>query len=286
MKKLLVFLVILIIIGAVAFFVGWIQIQLPENTYAVIFTKTRGWDETVTEPGKFTWRWERLIPTNMSLHKFSIEPHNATFSYEGELPSGSLYAGMIEPRPDFSYAVSFSISFTIRPQALSKLVAEQRLVPEKLDEFYDRISTSIATRATAVLNTLARSEDYAVMLSSVSPEIGETLLSQMAGSFGEIDLHRVLPTRVELPDVELYQTAKEQFITVAKSREQSRIEQMEVTVRTATRIEQHFEVIERYGTLLSTYPVLIDLFELKGGRLDEILSEIDSMDLPADAALP
>ena len=281
MKKLLIVSAILLAVAAVVFYFGWIQIQLPENTYAVIFTKTRGWDETVTEPGKFSWRWERLVPTNLTLHKFVLEPHTTTFSYSGELPSGALYAGIIEPRPDFTYSVSFAISFTLRPESLPQLITEERMVPEQLPEFYDRMATSIATRASAVLNTLARSEDHASLIASVSPEIAEILISRISGQFTSIDIHRILPTRVEMPDIELYQVAKEQFLAVARSREQSRIDQMAATVRTDTRIEQHFLVLERYGSLLETYPVLIDLFNLKEGRLDEILNEIDSMELPA-----
>lgn len=279
MKKLIVILPILVVIAAVIFYFGWIQIQLPENTYAVIFTKTRGWDQQTTEPGRFTWRWERLVPTNLTLHRYTIEPQTTVFRYEGELPSGSLYAEGIDPRPDFGYEVSFSISFTLDPDALAQLAADQKITPELLPEYYDRVSTAIATRATSILNTLAQSEDYATMLATVSPEIAEIMIERIAPQFPELELHRVLPRSVSLPDVELYQMAKEQFLTVARSREQARIDRMAETVHTDTRVEQHFRVLERYGALLSDYPVLLELFNLKEGNLDEILNEIESLEL-------
>lgn len=279
MKKLLILLAVLIVLSGVVFYFGWIQFQLPEHTYAVIFTKSGGWDEEVTEPGRFTWRWERLIPTNLTLHRYELHPHRTTFSYDGELPSGSLYAEGIEPRPDFSYSVTFSIAFALRPEALPRIAAEEGITPDLLPEYYDRVSTAVATKAAAVLNTIARDEDYGLMLASISPEIGELLLRRIAPQFPDLEMHRVLPQQIDMPDVELYQVAKEQFIAVTESRRQARIDRMSETVNTETRVNLHFQVLERYGHLLTEYPALLDLFNLKNGNLDEILNEIESLDL-------
>ncbi len=276
MKKILLVFAFVVVLGAVVFYLGWIQIRLPENTYAVIFTKTRGWDATVTAPGTFAWRWERLIPTNLALHKYLVEPQSTSFRYSGRLPNGDLYAELIEPRPSFDYEVAFSISFTLKPEALVTLASEQKITPERLPEYYDRIATSIAATASAVLNSLAADEDFATQLATVSPQVEKLLLDRIGPQFPEVQIHRLLPTTLELPDVDLYRAAKAQFLAIAASREQTLIEHMSTVVKTENRVDQHFGVLERYGDLLSRYPVLLELFTLKGGRLDEILGEIEN----------
>jgi len=282
MKKVLVVVVVLLLVGGGGLYLGWIQLQLSENSYAVIFTKTKGWDETVTEPGGFTWRWERLVPTNLKLHRYQIEPQATRFSYDGELPSANLYAEMILPRPDFGYHVEFSMSFTLRPEALPGLASEERILPDDLPEFYERIFTSMAASAAAVLNDLSRSEEFGTLLATVSPEVESILIERLQAHFTNVDIHRLLPQNLELPDVELYHTARRQFLAIAASRELSVIDQMPETVQTDTRVNQHFSVLERYGEILERFPVLLELITLKEGRMDEILDEIERVGLPIE----
>ena len=56
MKKFLILLILLLVIGGVVFFFGWIQILLPPGTYAVINTKTGGYEEKAIPAGDFAWR--------------------------------------------------------------------------------------------------------------------------------------------------------------------------------------------------------------------------------------
>ena len=282
MKKILVLLLILVAIGGATFYFGWIQIQLPEYTYAVIFTKTRGWDESVTEPGRFTWRWERLVPKNLKILKYTIEPQNATFRYNGQLPSGDLYSQLIEPRPDFDYSVAFSLSYTLNPEALPEIASVQMISPDSMDLYYDRLTTSISAQAATIVNSLARSEEFTVTLAVASPEIESMLINRLQPQFREVTIHRILPTTLELPDVELYHAAKAQFLKIAASREASRVRIMDDVVKTDIRVNQHFDVLERYGELLAKYPVLLDLIELKEGRLDTILEEIERIEIELD----
>jgi hypothetical protein len=77
MKAFLITLIILVVLAGAAFYFGWLQILLPAENYAVIFTKTGGYDETVVRPGEFSWRWQRLIPTNMTVYTFDLHPRSA-----------------------------------------------------------------------------------------------------------------------------------------------------------------------------------------------------------------
>ena len=39
--KNIVILIVILLISALVFYFGWIQIKLPENTYGIAFTKTK-----------------------------------------------------------------------------------------------------------------------------------------------------------------------------------------------------------------------------------------------------
>src|SRR6056297_3206225 len=101
--KLVLFLILLILIGGAAFYFGWIQFQLDEHTYGVVFSKTSGYEEEVLRPGEFNWRWEALIPTNMTLHEIEVLPRSVDLEKSGSLPSGSIYAQAVEASTDFKY---------------------------------------------------------------------------------------------------------------------------------------------------------------------------------------
>ncbi len=279
MKKLLIFLLIVVILAGVVFFFGWVQIQLGENEYAVIFTKTRGWDTHVTKPGSFAWRWERLIPTNLTLHVYDITPQFKSFGYDGTLPSGQLYASMLDPAPDFSYSVEFGISYTLSVDSLPDLAADKHILPENLEEYYRQIGDALGTKASVELNRLAGDESFSSQLAVVSPEVGAILADRLQSSFPEVTINEIVPVEVSLPDIELYRISKEQYLTMARNREQSRLDTVEQVVQTEQRAQQHFSILERYGRLLSEYPVLMDLFTLKEGRLDQLLTEIEGLDV-------
>ncbi|MBL7006996.1 MAG: hypothetical protein ISR78_07955, partial [Spirochaetia bacterium] len=67
MKKLIIILSILLIISAVIFYFGWIQLKLEKDTYGVIFTKTGGYHDKVLVSGQFAWSAAALIPKNVEL---------------------------------------------------------------------------------------------------------------------------------------------------------------------------------------------------------------------------
>jgi len=110
MRKLFVSLIILIIVGGVGFYFGWIQIQLPANTFGVIFTKTNGYEASVVRPGTFEWRWQRLLPTNLTLYTYTLAPQSTNVTVAGTLPGLSIVNSSRE-HPLFPISLRFR-SFT------------------------------------------------------------------------------------------------------------------------------------------------------------------------------
>ena len=88
MRKFLVSLLLVVIAAGVAFYFGWIQLQLPADTYGVIFTKTNGFEQNVVKPGTFVWRWQRLLPTNLTLFTYQLKPQESEVAKTAKLLMG------------------------------------------------------------------------------------------------------------------------------------------------------------------------------------------------------
>ena len=139
MKKFFITLLFLIIAGGVVFYFGWIQIQIPAEGYGVFFSKTNGYEDDVIQPGEFVWRWQRLIPTNVTIHVFQPEVKEHTVTVKGELPSGPLYAEFLRGEPDFSWQSEIYTRFTINPESLPSLVKNESITAENLSGYYNSV---------------------------------------------------------------------------------------------------------------------------------------------------
>ncbi len=280
MKKLLLLLPIIVVLGATVFYFGWIQIHLPENTYAVIFTKTGGWEEAVVSPGKFVWRWERLIPTNLKMHKFPLAPYTADVTSSGSLPSGDIYASMLDPVPDFSFTLSLSVSFGVDPESLPRLVSTTVLSEDTFDVWHDEVKSMISAQASAFIRERSTDINTASSLNSMGDEIIEDLTRYLENSIADVDFKAIVVQSIEFPDFELYLTAKKLFLDFSRSRKESYEAALSRITWTEARVDQHFAVLERYGELITRYPTLLELLKLKGGSLSTILDEIGASSLP------
>ena len=239
MKAFLIVLVILVILGGAAFYFGWVQILLPPEHYAVVFTKTGGYDQDVIPPGQFVWRWERLIPTNMTLHIFDLTPRSKEVSFRGSLPSADLYSSVLPDNPDFSVSGTVHLQFAVAPDSLPALVSEKKLSPEGLDDFYS-----------------ARAEDISARVMDAVQEIRTDMLSG-----AELDRRQSYRDLVQIRD---------------RSREQAIANQASEQVRAENsrdRQEANLELLKEYGKLLNEYPILLKALavqKLSGEQLKNI----------------
>lgn len=266
MRKFVISLVILILAGGTAFYFGWVQMQLPPNTYAVVFTKTGGWDDAVLEPGEFNWRWERLLPTNFTLHVFSAAPHSTDLRSSGRLPSAEAYSAYLEDAPDFRYEIEASVSYRVRAEELPRLAREEDLHPAGLEEYYARYDARIADRARAVLTRLyaqaAGAEAGTIALSSLEDEITDRL----AEDFPDLEIVSAVPVAVTVPDFGLYEAARSLYFETIDARRAAISEQTFAAEERRITEESRIETLRRYGEILTEYPVLLDYFSLSAER--------------------
>lgn len=262
MKRLVVLFLVLVIAAAVVFYFGWIQIRLDEDSYAVIFTKTGGWEEDVISPGQFAWRWQRLLPTNLSLHVIPIVPHTTSATLRGNLPSAATYGSLLESATPFSYVISVDVIYRLRPDALPGLVRDDGIRSEALELYYRRLDAEI--EQVIIESTLRLLGDPAQLTAPASAftSVVESLTTTLSRRYSGLEFLSLSPTRLELPDTDLYLETKQRYLSILDARADAmRTAAMELASnQTAT--DAALARLERYGEILERYPILLDYFSL------------------------
>jgi hypothetical protein len=262
MKKFLVIFIILVILAGAGFLAGWVQLTVPPGSYGVILSKTHGTDPKTVKSGEFRWLWYKLIPTNVKISVFQLESSKFPINYTGTLPSGNSYAtfaGLITS--DFTWDLKGEISFTIDPDKLVDLVMRHNIDDQ------EALNTYLYDTAQNIKNLILRT------LSSAETERLEKLLSESSDPLMEQEIRSLYPeikdfyfviNLAKFPDFVLYSQVRmlyEEFLS--KQRE---FVSAAFTTRAETHIETqlHFLELERYGELLTKYPVLLDYLALEG----------------------
>lgn len=262
MRKFLVGLFILLIAAGAVFYIGWVQIRIPAGSYGVVFTKTGDWDETVIRPGEFHWRWERLLPTNFTLHVFPATAHRVDLRSSGTLPSAEVYAEYLEDSPDFGYQIDLTVAYRIRASELPRLAREQGLRPADLEEWYNDYDDRITDQARGLVRevyTEAQEESPGrIHLASLEKELTDAF----AEEFSDLEFLQVVPTRVSVPDFDLYEAGRSLYFETVEARRAAITEDaFEAEERRITE-ESRLGTLKRYGEVLSEFPVLLDYFSM------------------------
>ncbi|MDR2433097.1 MAG: hypothetical protein LBD47_00825 [Treponema sp.] len=264
MKKFFITLFILIILGGLAFFFGWVQLQVPPGAYGIVRSKTHGVDPRMIRSGEFRWLWYALIPTNVEVVVFRVEPVRHSVSGGNTLPSGDTYAAFAGAAADFSWEFKASLSFTVNPDTLVTLVSDNNIGSQYELDTYEQ---GIAEKMEAfVLRRLSSGDADARQMEEMlktgsSPELER----ELAGQFPGLDDVSCLVSAAKFPDFALYNEVRglyEDFIAGQREYASSALLQ-----KAESRIDSQlrFDELEQYGALLTKYPVLLDYLALERG---------------------
>ena len=278
MKRVLIVLVVLLLLGGVVFYFGWIQIRIPAGSYAVIFTRTNGWEPRAIESGTFVWRWQRLIPTNLSLYVFAPERHTTEARLQGNLPSGKTMDILLDQAGDFPYDVRITVGTRLDPESLPGLARDEGLRPEDLSDYYDELDARISQLATEALMSLVDSQPAEVTMSSAYSSVVDAVTQRIENNVAGIVVTTVTPQRIELPDVELYQEARRLSVQVLEARSTAMQEAAREIAQEQTQIDRSLSMLEQYAEILNEYPVLLDYFR--------VAQEIDGDPLDLESLIP
>jgi len=263
MKKFLITLFFLLIIGAAGFFFGWAQFSVPPGQYGVINSKTHGYDPQIVRSGEFRWIWYKLIPTNVHIAVFSLEQAKFPINLNSTLPSGNNYAGFAGiTNADFVWDIRGEISFSIDPEMLASLVQHNNLDgQEALDEYMQKTAKEIEVMILKALSSANSNDERLEKIMSGNPDV--QLEQEINARFPEIRDFSLSIHSAKYPDFILYRQIRllyEEFL--AKQREY-------VSAAFGRRAENHIETqlrfgeLEQYGELLTKYPVLLEYLAMQ-----------------------
>lgn len=275
-KRTFILLLIIAAAGAVFYF-GFYQFQLPADNYGVIFTKYTGdsWNHDVIKPGSLRIEWQGLIPMNMKIERFKLTPVKNSLSIEGKLPSSEIYSIYLEGSPDFSYSYNFDLSYTVKPDSLAELAAEDFLREENFTEWLSDTETSMTADAVNFIRRKAEDYDYMNKISYNYRLMEGDLIDSLSETYGYIEFISFTPVEINFPDLSLYAEGRRQYFEV--ERFQSNIEQaaMEKTSNRLVEESAKLEVLEKYGELFAKYPALIDYYAIFQSDGKEMIPNIE-----------
>ncbi len=261
MKKIVIAFIILVLLGGAVFFFGWMNIWVPADSYAVMVSKSSGFDDTVIGPGSgFVWRWQHLLPTNMKLFSFSLAPFTTSVTAKGSFPSADVYAQAVPYHPDFSYDIDFSVSYRLRPKALLGLVKNGKVTPETLKAFYEQKKDGIVSALLDELFGLAGRGDAALLENPFALE--KRLMELLRDKENDVEITNIAPRGVtKLPDPAVYSLARANFKALAEEQSRLQLEKLrreqELFGKEDTAFDRSVSQLERYGELFNKYPVLL-----------------------------
>lgn len=261
MKRILATLIILIVLGAAIFGVGYLPIRLQSGQVAVLYSKTSGWDPEIIEPGVFAWRWEMLIPTNATLYHFPTETRVVRVRSNAILPSADTYQSMLEGSPSLRQEIDLTIRYRARPGTYSSL-APRGLRGESLDDWYqdsdDEINTSVIVFVGSAINNLLDSEDLLIPSSRIVDYVSRSLEDR----FPDFEFAGVIVNSLAVPDPQLYRLGRETYRTVQTAREAALIEAAQSLAVNRATVDQRANTLQQYGRIFSDYPVLLEYLEI------------------------
>jgi len=276
MKKLFLSLIIILVFAGTAFYFGWTSFAVPLGAYGVLTSKTGGVSEQVIENGRFSWNWERLLPTNARLTVFTALSREVLLSGSGTLPSGELYAITTEGNPDFSWKITGSVSVRLNPSLLPTLIREGIEDQASLNAWIGARVSTLADSAIrealseAISGELAKNggiTDPALMADRI--QMG--LLESSGGDFTAADAR--IDT-LSIPDTDLYRLAKKTYLAYLE--EKAALFSAAASNQAGASVADRYTLdrFEKWGELLTKYPVLLDFIAISNGNTEEALKKI------------
>lgn len=256
MKKFLVISLILLVIAAVIFYFGWIQLKVEKDTYGVIYTKTGGYMDKPVTSNAFRWAPAALIPYNTEL--ISIPSSSRTISITGRqpLPSSAEYSSVMVGNADFSYEAVILVSYRLSTGYVTTLVEDRGYTSENIGEWYSLMEDALTQ---AVLTEIQGMIGEQIAREHTVDTIDEKRIKAiLTTKFPELAITDFSLISISLPDLELYEMAKGYYRELVAVKNSSLQEELIQTADQRAQNEVKIDLLKRYGSLFSEFPALID----------------------------
>ena len=272
MKKFLIFLLFLLILGGAGFFLGWAQFKVPLGSYGVMRSKTHGTEKELVKEGEFRWIWYKLIPSNVEICVFTPRLVNHTLRSSGTLPSGKVYAALAGLTEDFNWEISGDFSFSVKPEALPTLVIVENLVSqeglEALEADYARRIEGLILRR---LEVFAQDEEKmeSVLFAASIPEINR----EIEAAYPQLEKVNCRIQAARFPDFMLYKSVRALYDEYMAH--QHGVLRGDITTSAETRMGSRLRLdeFEKIGEILTRYPILLQYLAMEKDINESIFTD-------------
>nr|MCR4790524.1 hypothetical protein [Treponemataceae bacterium] len=245
---------------------------VPAGSHAVLITKTSGIKDKTICPGEFSWYWERLLPTNTKTRKFVLKPCIYETELVNELPSGQVYAEMIEGNPDFSYEIDVTTEINMKPEGLPNFVRKtDAKTSDELNEYLEEVSEKIASDIVEYLLKESIRTGSADIFNSDLETLKKGIKAEK--KYPDIEISQIEIESIVMPDIELYNIAKQNYQEFQKQVKQAIItiskNQSIYTADDYIKLER----LSRWGKILSEYPILIDFIRATDADMSSVFEK-------------
>ncbi|AFG37551.1 SPFH domain-containing protein [Spirochaeta africana] len=262
MRKFAVTLILLAMLGATVFFLGWTTFLLEPMHYGVVFSKTGGWDTEVLEPGSFAWHWERLLPTNVTLHQYHIEVQQEMLTIRGELPSARHYARYLDGEPDFSYLIEIDLEWSVEPNALPTIASERNILPDDIERLHASLAGEIRRAVEQLLMDRLRTLDDDTVTQPTALSLSAGMVDEVNSQVTQARVRNLAVVELQVPDIQLYVSGRSLYQEMMNSRREAIQQANAMALFEELIAERQLEALRTYGQVITEYPLLLEYFTL------------------------
>ncbi len=275
-KRFFANIILLAIVAAVVFFIGWISFYVKPGQFAVMTSKTGGLLPQPVKYGEFLWRWERLLPTNVDLEGYDVKEHEFVQIVSGSLPSADVYKTMLNPKPDFSYSFTVRTVFSVDPEKVVDLIKRGDFEnnPGSLEEY---LRTKSVLASSLVAEYLIETGNGGGLLkpSVLSDSQIRQAISGRLGDFDGLEIGTVEITSCRIPDLDLYEKAKESYGTYISDLNSIIKDMAGGQAESIMQLENSMKQLEQFANLLEKYPKFNDFSKSDNlsGVMDKLIQQ-------------
>lgn len=269
-KRFFANIIVLAVFAAAVFFIGWVQFFVKPRHCAVMQSKTGGIYSKPIVPGSFEWRWERLLPTNVTLTAFSTEPVNSVLTVSGTLPGGETYSSLLEGNPGFSYSMTLQITASVAPEDILELFSDNKISSQKDLDAY--IQAAAKAAASSLAEKALKSSTY-VSSYSVSPADVSSAMTK--AGFGGITVLSASVTEQNIPDMQSYENARSLYAQYSETLSAELAKKAQEQAAIIAEEDRSMQKLEKFAELLKKYPELQEIS--KSGDITKIMDALGAL---------
>lgn len=275
-NKLIGTLLLLGLLAAAALlYFGSVRSPEDPNQLQLVYTKLGGYQDRFLEPGRFYILWEKLLPDNLYLYQIDNSPKDWVYQSSYELPSASQFRSLL-PNSEldssdqaFRYAIKFRLRYKVQEGALLQLIRSGAYNPQNTHEWYREVEARMQRLSQEYLSD----ELYKGQSSLNSEQLSKGLSQYLGQNLKELEITDLFVERYQSPDLELYRQVQASYQGLLNGLSDNLLAQ---SISTQNQVQQRsstLDFVERLGSILERYPILISYFAVQNGQLSPKLQE-------------